>query len=419
MTAPMSRSRRAAFGATLTLTMAGPPLIVIALSALGPLVVADLDLTRAEFGSFATVAFAVAALFSAAGGRLVDRVGGRPAAMVVCGGACVALLLVAAAPTYGLVLAAVALSGFLLALANPATNLLVSTHAPPRQRGALVGLKQSGVQVSQILGGALLPGLAVLAGWRVAATVAAGLLAPTVLMSYFFLPATSLRGDDRPARARRRVPAEVWWMTGYSFLLGCALQATIVYLPLFAHEDLGLSVSVAGLSAAVMGAVGLVARVAWGRLFERVRRPQLLLVLLAVVAMVAVGVLRTAGVSDAPWLVWIAVVMHGASAVAANAVVMLAVVTTSDPAFVGAATGLVATGQFAGFALGPIAFGALVDGAGVYGLGWLAVGVVYLLAAVVMAVAAWGVGHRRDRTARRSSPRNRRPPPGSSVSVDV
>ncbi len=111
MTAPMSRSRRAAFGATLTFTMAGPPLIVIALSALAPLVVADLDLTRAEFGSFATVAFAVAAVFSAAGGRLVDRVGGRPATMVVCGGACVALLLVAAAPTYGLVLAAVACPG--------------------------------------------------------------------------------------------------------------------------------------------------------------------------------------------------------------------------------------------------------------------------------------------------------------------
>ncbi len=136
MTASMSRSRRAAFGATLTLTMAGPPLIVIALSAFGPWVVVDLDLTRAQFGSFAMVAFAVAAALSAVGGRLVDRVGGRPAAMVVCGGACVALLLVAAAPTYGLVLAAVALSGFLLALANPATNLLVSTHVPPGRRAS-------------------------------------------------------------------------------------------------------------------------------------------------------------------------------------------------------------------------------------------------------------------------------------------
>ncbi|WP_324274945.1 hypothetical protein [Blastococcus brunescens] len=39
-------------------------------------------------------------------------------------------MLVALARTYGAVLAAVALSGFLLALANPATNLLVSTHVP-------------------------------------------------------------------------------------------------------------------------------------------------------------------------------------------------------------------------------------------------------------------------------------------------
>ncbi|WP_167762136.1 MFS transporter, partial [Blastococcus sp. CT_GayMR20] len=146
---------------------------------------------------------------------------------------------------------------------------------------------------------------------------------------------------------------------------------------------------------AVMGAVGLVARVAWGRLFERVRRPELLLAFLPVVATGAVGVLATAGVGQAPELVWVAVVLHGASAVAANAVLMLAVVATSDPGVLGAATGLVATGQFAGFALGPIAFGAMVDGFGAYGPGWLAVGALYLLAAVVMVVAAWRVRRRR------------------------
>ncbi|WP_324274944.1 MFS transporter [Blastococcus brunescens] len=243
--------------------------------------------------------------------------------------------------------------------------------------------------LSQVVGGALLPGLAVLTGWRTAATVAALILAPTLVMSYFFVPCTSVRASRLPGSARRPVPANVWWMTGYAFLLGCALQPTIVYLPLFGHEDLGLSVGMAGLTVAVMGAIGLVARVAWGRLFERVRRPQLLLAALPVVATMAVGVLVTASVVEAPGLVWMAAVLHGASAVAATAVIMLAVVATTDAAVVGSATGLVATGQFTGFAVGPIAFGALVDGTGAYGPGWLVVGGVYLLAALVMVLAAW------------------------------
>jgi cyanate permease len=84
----------------------------------------------------------------------------------------------------------------------------------------------------------------------------------------------------------------------------------------------------------------------------------------------------------------VAAALHGASAVASNAIVMLAVVTTTDREVVGASTGLVTTGQFSGFAVGPVAFGGLVDATSSYAMSWSAVGGVYLLTALVQAIAA-------------------------------
>jgi nitrate/nitrite transporter NarK len=68
---------RAAFSATLTLSMGISPFAIFALSALSPMVVTELGFSRTGLGSVATVAFAVAALSSVAGGRQVDVFGGR------------------------------------------------------------------------------------------------------------------------------------------------------------------------------------------------------------------------------------------------------------------------------------------------------------------------------------------------------
>ena len=69
------------------------------------------------------------------------------------------------------------------------------------------------------------------------------------------------------------------------------------------------------------------------------------------------------------WWVWAAAAVDGASAVAANVVVAIAVVGGMDRRVVSTASGVVAVAMYLGFASGPLSFGLLVDNFGGYNLG--------------------------------------------------
>ncbi|GIG88623.1 hypothetical protein Pen02_35590 [Plantactinospora endophytica] len=156
-----------------------------------------------------------------------------------------------------------------------------------------------------------------------------------------------------------------------------------MHITIFAHREVGLGVDTAGLTAAVIGMVGLAGRVFWGRLFERVAAAHWLLLGLALAGIAGIGLLLAAGATGIGALVWAAAVVHGGGALAANLVVMLAAIRRAGRN-VGRISGVMGGGQFLGFAAGPVAFGALVDATDSYPVGWLAVATAYGLAAVVM-----------------------------------
>ncbi|GIG88624.1 hypothetical protein Pen02_35600 [Plantactinospora endophytica] len=145
--------RRVGFAAALTVSMAVGPLTVYSLTALGPLVVADLGLSGARFGFLATLVFVVAALLSGVAGAAVDRFGTRAPLLAVYLTAGSALAALAVARSYEWLLVAVAVSGVAQSLANPVTNQLIAEQVPEGRRGALTGVKQGGVQLSQIFAG--------------------------------------------------------------------------------------------------------------------------------------------------------------------------------------------------------------------------------------------------------------------------
>jgi len=125
------RRRPVPFGLFLALVMGVGPLVHYSLSALGPLVVADLDLSATAFGVLWFAIFGVASLRSVTGSRLTDRFGPR---YLVAGAFCTALVAVvvgAGAPSYAWLLVAAGLSGIGQALTNPATNALISTEVAP------------------------------------------------------------------------------------------------------------------------------------------------------------------------------------------------------------------------------------------------------------------------------------------------
>lgn len=367
--------------AAMAMAMGAGPLIVHAISALSPSLVPALDLTRTQYGSLGTLTFAAAAVSSLRAGRVVDTASARAVMLWLVTGAAGAMLAAAVAPNYPVLVVAVVASGVVQALSNPVTNRLAAQWVPSGSRGVVMGVKQSGVQMFQATTGLLLPTLAVLTGWRGAMAIAAGacLLLGLALIGRF-VPAERERTRPRSALAGARLPAPVWWLTGFVFLTGVAMQGANFYLPLFGYEELGLPVGTAGLLVAVVGVTGIAARIAWGRVAERLGG-RVALPALAIGGASAVTLILLS-LSLHPALVWAGAFLLGATGVAANAVVMVSVIHVVPSHAIGRASGMVALGMYLGFTAGPVSMGAVVDAVGHYSVAWAGLVAILLLALI-------------------------------------
>ncbi|MFJ3927376.1 MFS transporter [Streptomyces sp. NPDC090022] len=374
--------------------MAFSMLQLFLIGALGPRLVDELHVTPVVLGLTTTIGFGTAALLSPAGGRIVDRVGPRRSLVALLLVSAGALTLIGAAPGAGLLLGAVALGGVPQALANPATNKAILAAVPPARRGAVTGMKQSGVQLGAFAAGLPLAALAAGLGWRGAVWTAAGAALLTGLWALRALPADPpvTPGGPRTSLVPRGTVA---WLAVFSLFLGCGIASVNTYLALFGARELGLGPTAAAALVAVLGVTGIVGRVGWSRA-ACPGRAEWLPGWLACGALGAALLLAAAAVAVGP-LVWVGAVAVGVFAVSGNAVTMVLVMQRAAPGRAGQDSALAAAGFFAGFAVGPPLFGLLVSG-GRYGPGWLLVAAEFAAAAGVAFV--WAVRDRRARAVR-------------------
>lgn len=390
--APSVPATRAGFAAALLLGMTVSTFMISAFGALGPVIRTDLELSRGALGALTTVMFAVGAGLSPVAGRMADEVGGRRLLVALFVAAGIAFVAAAAAPTYPLLIVACCIFGLSLAAGNPSTNKLLVEHLPIGRQGVITGIKQSGVQVGIFAAGALLPPGALWLGWRSALLASIVLPASGLVLTRFFVPPDRLA----PGPPRRKVASAlgpvVARLAAYAFLMGMGVAGYGAYLPLYSHEVLGLPVSVAGLTVALSGLVGIGARVLWGRAAEHiVATPVALSVIAAgsIVAQVLIWGAAGAGVG----LVWAGALLTGLTAASWNAVGMLEIVRGLDPAQAGRSSGIVLLAFYGGNVISPLAFGISVDLSGGYDLGWGALTTVYAGALVV--ASAWALKARK------------------------
>ncbi|TQL66955.1 putative MFS family arabinose efflux permease [Nocardioides albertanoniae] len=361
------RRGEVALWAGLALCMAVGPLMLYTLTAVSPLIIEDLGLSPAQYGAIAAITFISAALGALLLAAPSSRYGARAVMVAVSIGAGAGLALLAVADSYPVILAAALVSGLAQALSNPATNRIVA-GLPADRRGALIGWKQSGVQMAQLAAGLAAPAIALLVGWRWAAV--AGLLVAVagVVSALRIRPHAPAPADG--AGSAERPQASVSTLTAYTFFMGFGLQATNAYLPLFAHRRLAFDIGTAGLTAAVVGCVGLASRIWWARTSDRVGLRSTTLLTLAAGSALGV-VLCVLAMWLGGWLVWLGAGVFGAAALASNAVTMVALVRSVPAASLGSATGLLVTGMYAGFATGPLGFGLVLDHGAGFGIAWL------------------------------------------------
>lgn len=407
--------------------MGAGPLFNYGISASSTVIIERLGVTSGQLGTVMTAVFAAAAVTSLGLGRAADRLSSRAQMSIIFGGTAVALVMGAFAPSLPVLYAAAAVAGVTQAISNPTTNRIIRTVVPPERRIGWIGVKQSGVQAAQLFGGLFFPAASLALGWTGAALVVAVLAC--VLWGFALWAAPPLPGaaptadpdagrasapdvdrasapDAGPAaaRARRRdgrrrrgttaLPASVWFFAAIAFLTGLGMQATNMYLPLFAVESLDLTLVAGGAAAAVSGVIGVFSRIWWSRRMAVGARPTTLLAAICLGALAGVVVLLAADLAHLPALLWVGAAVHGLTVLGANVVTNAGLMSEVPAESLGRASGANAMGMYAGFALGPLVMGVLRDLTGDYRAGFAAVGLGYILAFLVVLLLRRHVGRR-------------------------
>lgn len=379
------------------------PLLLYGLSAVSDSIIVDLGISEAQFGLLATVCFACAAIGNATLGRVADRHSDVSLMTLVFVLAAAAMALVAVPAGFWMLLVAAGISGIAQSFPNGVTNRVLLERVPVTKRIGWVGVKQSGVQASQLTASLAFPMLAAAAGWRGAALAIA--IVPLILMVLMWhslrvtplltltashpadtTEATDTRAVDTESASAPRHPGMVWALAAFGLLNGIGVQATNVYMPLFSVRELGFSLVLGGVTAAVAGAIGVAARVGWARQMARGASGTHLLLLLALIATAGAAMFYGAGASGWVWMLWVAAALHGTSALGVSVVLMSALMRSIPSTSMASASGMVTAGMFTGFSLGPLGMGVLVSSPGGFQLGWAAVGLVYLLCVLLAVV---------------------------------
>jgi len=361
---------------------------MFSIGVLAPFLIDDLEISRATLGVLVSVTAGVSAVLSPVAGDLFDRIGDRPGLLAVLGTGAVSLALMAAAATGVALALAMALAGLCRAGCNPATNRLISERVPVGRRGWITGIKQTGETVAIVLIASALPAVALLVGWRTALLILA-LVAALMLVA----AGLAIRGTHKPEPAplggsERRMPRSIWVLNAYNLLMGAGTGAVAAYLPLYAHQEGGLSVAAAGAVLTATGVVGGATRLVTSHWSEaRWGYPDSLAVLAGVAVASCLVLIAAPQIGATAY--WIGAGIWGLGGLGFGAVSMLATMAEAHDSSTGRASGLVVFWFSLGFTIAAPAFGWIVDRTDSYAPGF------WLLAALYASAMATMVASRR------------------------
>jgi predicted MFS family arabinose efflux permease len=376
----------------------------LGIPAIASLIRADLGLTLTQAGSFLSAYYVGPVTMSLFAGVLADRWG--TARTLVLGQAIIAggLLAASAAPAYGAFVALMVVAGVGYGTLNPASTTAAMSWFPPRQRATVVGLKQVGLPFGGMLGAAILPVLALGLGWRLAVVASALAVAACAVACALVYRDPPAEPAPRPAPGERGPISAVLatrdlWLVASATLVFAAMQTVwMAFLVLYLQGVVGLTLLAASRYLALAQAGGVLGRVAFGVLSDRVfagRRRAPLAIAGCGSALCSVAMAFTGPGSPAPWLTLLALVF-GFVGIGWNGVQHTLMAELAGPRSAGTAVGLGLAVSSVGVMVGPLVFGWSVTLAGGYRGPWLGLAGTMLGALAILALVrerhrpSWG-----------------------------
>ena len=360
--------------AIVTFLQVGISLLQATPAALGPLLTHDLGLSRAELGLLSSAIWGGMLLGSLPAGLLVDRYGER---VIVTAGVLAMAAFVswaASASSFSLIFGLFLLSAVGASTASPGGTRAIAASFPRHRLGVALGIRQTGVMAGGLLASLLLPPIALGFGWPAAFRLGAAICLVAAAAFGLLYREPPLRQQAGSGFRLRSLLGNRAFLatTAYGFVFMGALGATISYLSLYLHEQVGMSVVAAAQILAVTQLGGLCGRLGWGILSDRSgrRAPAMLAAGLLAVACSA-AMVGTGRGTPLPLLAVLAFGL-GVSALGWNALSITAVSEAVPLRAAATALGANLTVTFSAmFLISPL-FGLIADRTGSYRLSWIA-----------------------------------------------
>jgi MFS family permease len=271
---------------------------------------------------------------------------------------------------------------------TPASSHVLIRTAPPSRMALTFSIKQTGVPAGAALAGALLPGFALVQGWRATYLGIAAL--GIVIAAIAETTRRELDADRQHGRPisiaavfaplrtvfRTRALAELA-LTGFVY---AATQVCLAsFLVIYLTETLHFGIVAAGLALTVANIGGIAGRIIWGGTADRWVPPRVLLGSIGVAAALCAYATALFGGGWPSSFIFVVCALFGATAIGWNGVQLAEIARRSPPGQAGTVTGASGFITFAGVVVGPPTFALLAATTGSYRIGFLAFGSASLL----------------------------------------
>ncbi|WP_418320706.1 MFS transporter [Piscinibacter sakaiensis] len=394
--APPALHRHATLPVTM-LVQAASSAAVIAPAVAAPRLLEALQLGAVAVGFYVALVYGAAAVSSQFGAALVRRLGPIRTSQIALLLSALGLLLVAV-PSLAAAVAGALLIGLGYGPITPASSDMLARTTPPERTALIFSIKQTGVPAGGALAGLMVPGVLVAFGSTIAlAQMALLCLAGIALAQWLRAGLDGARDPSAPLPSAAVIAAPVLSVLAHPILRRIAL-ATLVfstvqvavtsYLVSFLTADLGWSLVSAGAALSISQAGGVVGRVVWGGLADRLHDGPRRLLLALATAMALAGVLMALLTPQTPALpVLVLLAIYGATAIGWNGVYLGTVARVAGREQAATATAGCLFFTYVAVVIGPPLFGQVGALTG-------SLGIAYAVLALPLVWTLWMLGSR-------------------------
>lgn len=325
-------------------------------------------------------------------GRLVDNWGEKP---VLIGGAIytgLAIMAVSFARSFPVLLGLLVVTGFGAASSTPAGSRAIMSWFPFRARGMALGIRQTGFPIGGLLAALILPHIATALTWR-GAFVAMGILAIigaiVCLVGYRdrrTIKAETGRKVHKMSIDKVLKNKNIFLISLSAITLAAAQFSFLTYMVIFFHDKIGLPVTIGSIFLAVAQFAGIIGRIFWGIVSDRVfggKRKAALFAVGLVTAIVPVA-MAFVGPQTKLWELGLVVIAFGFSAIGWNGVYVALLSEVAGKETSGTVVGWGLTVIQVGVFVFPPLFGLIVDLSGSYRMSWLALSGLICLGLIIL-----------------------------------